>query len=345
MVVPAYNAAEFLSATLDSVLSQTYREMEIIVVDDGSTDGTAAVAEQYVQRDSRVRLIRQENAGVGAARNAALAVAQGKYVAPIDSDDVWYPEKIAAQVAVMEAGGEELGFTYCWSKKINHKGVVTSLSPPSEVAGNVLNLLVFRNFLHNASVPLFRSSALQKVGGYVTRAEQKGGQGCEDWEITVRIAEKFKVGVVPQYLVGYREMITGMSSDGKGMVRSYEHMIGAILERNSPVPNKAVRWSSSYFHLYIARKCHLVGDLASSLQYLRKAFAEDPAIIVAPPFSRVLAGCLWRRIRPSRKHRSRPIPALGTSQRRPGKPPLHWRLFSKLEKWRCSALNDRIPSK
>jgi len=175
-------------------------------VDDGSTDSTSEVVAECSRGDPRIRLIRQTNAGVGAARNTAIAAVNGKYVAPIDADDVWDAEKIFAQVAEMEKCGEAAGFVYCWTRNIDGKGRVTGIQPTCSVEGKIFNALFFRNFLHSASVPLFRMAALRRVGGYATREEQGGVQGCEDWELCLRVASHYEVRVVPQYLVNYRRI-------------------------------------------------------------------------------------------------------------------------------------------
>ena len=92
VIVPAYNAGPFLAATLESVLDQTHRAFEVLVVDDGSTDETATIAAAYAVRDSRIRPLTQANAGVAAARNRGIAEARGEFIAPIDADDIWFPE-------------------------------------------------------------------------------------------------------------------------------------------------------------------------------------------------------------------------------------------------------------
>ncbi len=99
-IVPVYNGEAYLGAALDSILTQTWRPLEIIVVDDGSTDGSAAVAEAY---GAAVRVIKQANAGCAVARNAGLAAATGEFVAFLDADDVWLPEKLDRQMARFEA--------------------------------------------------------------------------------------------------------------------------------------------------------------------------------------------------------------------------------------------------
>jgi glycosyltransferase involved in cell wall biosynthesis len=92
VIIPAYNAENFIAKTLESVLSQTYQNIEVLVVDDGSTDTTAEIVKSFVQKDSRVSLLQQSNAGVAAARNLAIEKSKGEYIAPIDADDIWYPQ-------------------------------------------------------------------------------------------------------------------------------------------------------------------------------------------------------------------------------------------------------------
>src|SRR5512147_1419439 len=96
VITPAYNAERFIAQTLDSVLAQTHGDWELVVADDSSTDGTASIAEDYARRDGRIRLLRMPgNQGQGPARNAALGVAHGDFVAFLDADDLWDPEKLA----------------------------------------------------------------------------------------------------------------------------------------------------------------------------------------------------------------------------------------------------------
>lgn len=338
IIVPAYNAQRYLAATLDSVLAQTYPHFEVLVVDDGSSDATPVIAESYAQRDVRVRWWRQENAGVGAARNAAIAQAAGRYIAPIDADDLWHPEKIAAQVAEMERGSSNIGFVYCWSRVIGLEGQFLHFYPPCSAAGEVLLRHAFRNFLHNASVPLFRSSALAAVGGYATRAGQDGAQGCEDWDLTLRIAEKYQVAVAAQYLVDYREVPSGMSFGGKGMARSFAYLQAGLQRRNPDLPMCVHRWAEGFFHLYLARKSHQAQSPRDALDCLQRAFLTDPAVAFTPQFYRVLFGSGFRLFFP------RPPAAVSRQKRTdPSAPAVTlqtwlWSLFSRIEQQRWSQL-------
>ena len=102
VIVPAYNVEPFLAETLASVQWQTYREFEVIIVDDGSTDRTSEIVQQFVEKDARFILLRQPNANMAAARNAALKQARGEWVAFLDADDAWLSEKLAAQLDLLE---------------------------------------------------------------------------------------------------------------------------------------------------------------------------------------------------------------------------------------------------
>src|SRR5262245_35299311 len=124
VIVPSYNASRYIRETLESVLGQTYSSFEVIVVDDGSTDETAAIVGDHSRRDSRIRLVSQSNAGVGAARNRGIAEASGEFIAPLDADDIWYPDKLQKQVASLQRHGTEWGVGYCWLKSFNERGKV-----------------------------------------------------------------------------------------------------------------------------------------------------------------------------------------------------------------------------
>ncbi len=109
IILPAYNSATFLQTTLNSIFSQDYSDFEIIIVDDGSTDTTAQIADQ---QEKRVRLIQQKNQGISEARNTGLKAARGRYIAFIDHDDFWHPKKLSAQVSVLEKMDEMTGVCY-----------------------------------------------------------------------------------------------------------------------------------------------------------------------------------------------------------------------------------------
>jgi glycosyltransferase involved in cell wall biosynthesis len=280
VVIPAYNAEKWLPLTLQSVSNQTLRAIEILVVDDGSSDGTWAVAQKHALLDPRVRLIQCKNGGVGAARNTAIREARGKYIAPLDADDLWSPEKLEAQVACMEAGGEEMGLVYCWSDKIDARGDRITSSYPFDIEGRVHRSLILRNYIGSGSVPLFRAAALEKVGLYLERSEQNGVQGCEDWDLSLRLAEHYRVGVVRRSLVGYRQAATCMSLNAAWMSRSYEVMMNRARSRNPGIEGKVFRWSAGNFYSYLVSKCYLWCDYRGCLRSIAKAVMADYMLVL-----------------------------------------------------------------
>ena len=309
VIIPAFNASGSIRQTLESVSAQTYPAIEVIVVDDGSSDdATTAIVEEFTANDARFELIRQLNGGVGAARNAGIGKACGKYIAPLDADDLWMPEKLERQVACMEEFGDQTGLVYCWSTLINEKNQLIDRSPPCRLAGRLRHAMVLMNLLGNASVPLFRASALKTVGLYLTRTEQGGVQGCEDWDLALRIAEAFSVHVVPEYLVAYRQNSTSMSLNVEGMAASFAVFIGRARQRNGDLPAAAFRWSGGYFYLYIADKCFAWREYTRCLRYLKETVSSNPVLLLKGGIYRTLFQSLfYLTIRPVRRKGMRRI--------------------------------------
>jgi glycosyltransferase involved in cell wall biosynthesis len=294
VVIPAYNAAAFISQALDSVLRQTLDSIEVIVIDDGSADDTGAIVDGFVQRDPRVRLFRQENAGVGAARNTGIRHARGRYVAPIDADDIWLADKLKKQVARMEECGDEPGMVYCWSTLIDQAGRPQGVSSRPTTEGRVARALILRNLLGNASVPLFPAKVLSAVGGYLTRAEQGGAQGCEDWDLALRVAERQDVRVVAEPLVAYRLVHSSMSFRGEDMRRSYATMCDRLRSRNPDLSPSLLRWSAGRFNAYLASQAYEQGRYTSSILFTARAVMADTVELLNRYNQERVARCVVR---------------------------------------------------
>jgi len=227
VIVPAYNSEGTLDETLGSVRAQSYRLLEIIVIDDGSTDGTAAIAERHADEDARVRLIRKSNGGVASARNRGIDEATGTLIAPVDADDLWHPEKIERQLAVLNSH-ENVGLVYCWFAKIDEESRITHLEGRSVYEGDVLADLCLHSIVGNGSTPLMLRSALVAAGGYDESLRARCAQGCEDYKLYLRIAEDYNYALVRAYLVGYRQSHKSMSRDQRQMLRSRDLVMEEI---------------------------------------------------------------------------------------------------------------------
>ncbi|NET30813.1 MAG: glycosyltransferase family 2 protein [Cyanothece sp. SIO1E1] len=276
VLIPAYNAAALIARTLESVVTQTYCNLEILVVDDGSCDRTPAIVRAFSQRDSRIRLLQQSNAGVAAARNLGIQNAQGEFIAPLDADDLWHPEAIAKLVAQFQAGGPELGVVYAWSRDIDQRDQLTGGFHAATVDGDVYKTLICHNFLGNASATLIRKACLDRVGGYDTQLKAQNAQGCEDWDLYLRLAEHYEFGVVPEFLVDYRKVSSSMSGDFIQMARSQQLMLQTIQHKHPEIPGFLYRLSRSSFYLYLAQQCDLQGNAHATLCWLWQAIRVDP---------------------------------------------------------------------
>jgi glycosyltransferase involved in cell wall biosynthesis len=221
VIVPAYNAAASIAMTLASVISQSYRDIEIIVVDDGSTDATTSIVETIAKRDQRIRLVRQDNAGVAAARNRGIAEALGEFVAPVDADDIWLPENLARQIAALEAAGPHVPFSFARSFRIDEQDRVLPGWPPRKhpPPADYISLLK-NNWVGCGSAAVFRRDAVLAVGGYDETLRARNAQGGEDWKLILRLASKEPGVAINDSLIGYRQTPAGMSQNLEAMTRS-----------------------------------------------------------------------------------------------------------------------------
>src|SRR5688572_27099887 len=188
VVIPAFNASRTLLETLASVSAQTYSNLEILAVNDGSTDDSKLILEEYSARDPRVRLISQQNSGVASARNKGLDNSTGEFVAFIDADDLWHPTKIIKQLKVLRAGGPEMALVYAPFRFIDAKSRVIRSSEFVGIDGWVLYRLFYRNFIGNGSAILAKKSVLLEVGGFAPWLRDADAEGAEDLLMQLKIA-------------------------------------------------------------------------------------------------------------------------------------------------------------
>lgn len=277
VIVPVYNASATIERTLRSVMMQTYANLEIIVVDDGSEDDSAAIVQGIGREDPRVILLRQSNEGVARARNLGIARARGAFIAPIDADDIWNPFKIEKQIAVFENGGDRIGLVYCYSRNIDERDVITAQEWQQDTGrGDVYALLILSNFVGNASSPLIRRDYLQNVGAYDPSLLARGGQGCEDLALYLAIAERWEFDLVPEYLLGYRTAVGRMSENHSAMARSWEIVMADARRRHPELPTKLFRWGRGKFYRWLSLGCLNNGQNFWSVYYLAVALFYDP---------------------------------------------------------------------
>jgi glycosyltransferase involved in cell wall biosynthesis len=287
VIIPAYNAEAFIAETLQSVIAQTYQNIEILVVDDGSQDQTARIVQSFAETDPRVTLFQQPNRGVAAARNLAIEKSQGEYIAPIDADDIWYPQKLEKQLQLLLASEPHVGLVYAWSAFIDEQGVLTGRLQAASKEGEVYVALLAGNFIGNASAPLIRRACLKTIGGYNTQMREQNAQGCEDWDLYLRIAEQYQFRVISEFLIGYRQSTSSMSCNCTAMAKSYDLMLADAQRRSPEIPAKLLRLSAVKYYLYLVNQSIRDGNHYRTL--LLRAIRLDLALLLSDSlYSRLL---------------------------------------------------------
>lgn len=207
VVLPVYNCPQYVGQAIESILAQTFTDYELIVIDDGSRDETPDVLRRFTE--PRIRLVTQANQGLAATLNRGIELARGRYIARQDQDDVCFPERLARQVAFLEAH-PACGLLGTWAeiwREDDRTGRVHR--HPSDNPTLQFELLLDNPFVHSSVV--IRKSALDRVGVYST---DLGRQPPEDYELWSRIARQFEVANIPEVLHAYREVEGSMSRVG-----------------------------------------------------------------------------------------------------------------------------------
>ncbi|MBK7720965.1 MAG: glycosyltransferase family 2 protein [Austwickia sp.] len=196
VVIPSYNRSRKLTAALASVARQSLQDHEVVVVDDASTDDTQAVMAGLVS--DRVRYLRHDtNRGGNLARATGIAQARGRFVAFLDSDDRWHPEKLARQVSLLQERGPSYGLCTTWFSMISPDGVVQRRIEPT-VSGLRCPELLVKNVLGGYSTAMVSREHLREVGG-----PDPSLPACQDWDLYLRLNQVTGVCVVPEHLVDY----------------------------------------------------------------------------------------------------------------------------------------------
>lgn len=220
VVIPAFNAQETLPETLASVRAQTHGALEILIIDDGSTDATARIAAAFCAENPHARLVSTPNRGVAAARNLGIAQARGQFVAPLDADDLWHPGHLALLTQRALEAPALPGFVFAHSRLIDRDAYVVRSSPQVKIAGRAVRQLACNNFVGNGSALLLSRAAAVEAGGYDERLRAAGLEGCEDYLLQLKIAARHPIASIPEFTVGYRQLPGAMSRDAVRMFGS-----------------------------------------------------------------------------------------------------------------------------
>lgn len=217
VIIPSYNAAKYIAEAIDSVRAQTYQPVEIIVIDDGSTDATREVLRPYIEAKTII-YIHQENKGTGAARNAGIKVARGEFIALLDADDVWQREKLAKQIPLFADANVHLVYSDAeFFGSAQQTYALYSQMTGELSVGAVADRLIQKNFIP-ASTVVARKLAIERAGMF---SEDRSGLAIEDYHLWLKIAPTGQFKAINEPLMRYR---IHPEQTSKSRVKSYKRL-------------------------------------------------------------------------------------------------------------------------
>lgn len=305
VVMPMYDVERFVLRALESALAQTLSDLEVVAVDDGSTDSTLSVVEKV--SDPRLRILRQDHSGASAARNRAISGSESEYVAFLDADDYWREDKLEKQVALLDRRDDlDLVFSLC--------SIVDKESRQFAVPGKVPNgdltysQLLAENYIRNGSAVLVRRQALAEAGGFDPEFA-----ACNDYEAWLRVAglRTRNVGCVRERLTFYRRR-EGQITGNWRLLRSSFHQLLRKMEVMKPQETSRARPAAiRNMYRFFAVGAYESGDIADTFSLLARSFASGPIDFCLDPRSwLVAAGCLNRAVLGPKLYRYIERPAL-----------------------------------
>lgn len=288
VVIPAHNALATIGPALRSVEEQTYAPKETIVVDDGSEDGTG----QWVGRHFPwVRVLRTMGAGPAGARNAGIEAAGGEWVALLDADDVWHPEKLALQVEALlgdRLASKVVAVAGDWVRSVERGWPPMARPVPVEVV-DYRDLLILNRF--QTSTVLMRRAAWEEVGGFDPEVD-----GAEDWDLWLRLSRIGRILKLAAPVVMYRDLPTGYSKDVWRVYRTMWRMLEKHRD-SAPLSREELGAVLAWHHLRFWVAFLLAGDRAHAQMVGRRLRADGLLPRVGSATTRYLVPFLWSRFK------------------------------------------------
>ncbi len=297
VIIPVYNAEKYVAATIQSVLSQTYENFEIIIVDDGSPDGSIDVCKLF--KDSRIKIIRQANRGLAGARNTGIRHAQGDYLAFLDADDIWLAEKLEKHVYHLN-NSPTVGISFCYSAFINEKGNYTGLyQKPRKLYDITPSYVLCRNPVGNGSVPVIRREVFEDIkfqdnlhGTVEDYYFDEGLRRAEDIECWLRISIQthWRHEGIPEALTLYRLSSSGLSANALKQLEALESVVEKTRSYAPDIIARCEKVARAYHLRYTVRRLVSLGDGVTAVNLFNQLFANHWRIILEEPGKTFITG-------------------------------------------------------
>ena len=284
IVIPAYNASQYLAETIESVLSQTFTDFELLIINDGSTDNTAEIVSFYSDKDNRVKLFSQQNQGVSIARNTGIKIAKGEHIAFLDSDDKWLPNKLAAHIEHFHKT-PDLGISFGRVEFITFDGKSTNYFSKSRLFKIAPEHLYYENLIITPSNAVIRRSIFDSIEGFDSNLS-----GTEDAELFFRIMYKgWKVEGIDKVLAYYRANQAGISSNLYRMEEDWKKFNQKIQTYAPEFVNQHYKKAKAFFLRYLARRTlRNQQSPQMGVDFMIRALRSDWTIIIREPRRTIL---------------------------------------------------------
>lgn len=224
IIIPSFNAEKYISHAIETSLSQSFQDFEIIIINDGSTDATESIVKEFqVKYSDKIVYVYQKNKGLAVTRNVGLEIAKGDYIALLDADDVWLPNRLAVQVPILDED-LSIGLVHANITRITDAGDVigTPLRNKKYLEGYIFEHIFLRNADIACPTVLFRKACCTKVGNFDPNLTRLG---CEDRDLWLRIAKEYKFAYVDEVLSYYRITKNSMSQNLEKMLKARLYVI------------------------------------------------------------------------------------------------------------------------
>lgn len=268
VIIPVYNAEKSLKETIDSLMAQTYQNFEAIFIDDGSTDASVEVIKSY--DDNRITVLKQINSGSATARNNGISAANGDWIAFLDADDVWFPEKLMKQYQSVKNGYWSYTDSYFLGGVFPENTSTASLS--GHFSGDVFLELIKRNFIGTSTV-IVRKIILVECGSFSVDMK-----ALQDWDCWLKIASKYPVVYVEEPLSYYRVHSQSVSRSARKTITYHRKLINKIFSNDGIASSYANLKNISLCNSYSI--CSIIsdqeGDYCFSFRCALRAFMLRP---------------------------------------------------------------------
>jgi glycosyltransferase involved in cell wall biosynthesis len=285
VVTSAYNAEAIIEPTVRSVLRQTFRDFEYVIVNDGSRDRTAEILRRMMAADPRIRVLDQDNRGLAAARNRAVRESQSPYVALLDHDDLWHPEKLALQVSLLDAH-PDVAVASCYSAVIDVDGALVGWRLGGDANGDVYQEMLEWDMVSGGSVVLVRREALAAIGPSDESLPMR-----TDWDLWIRLARRYRFGTVPRILVGYRRSASSVSRRYERFAEAGTRVLQNVL-RDDPHFQARYRYCLARDAFAVACMCAIDENPRLAWRYIGRSLRLTPAPLLAAPRRWAMIGVL-----------------------------------------------------